>query len=807
MFQNNLKIAFRNLMAHKGFSFINIFGLALGTACCMYILLYVKDESSYDQHHADVDRIYRVTSILGPKDNPFPMATCSTPIPMAIKNDFPEVEEATRVVGIIGKDRQIFRYQGKVFFEADGVYADSTVFNVLSYQFVKGSPYRALSEPLQIVLTEPMAHKFFDDADPIGKVVEMDTEGGKQKFTVTAVVNNNLGKSHLKVNYFLSMKSGGFGGYILSSDEWAGNNFAGGYIKLRPNTSVQSLEKKLPAFLEQHASAQLRQRNIEKKLVLQPITEIHTNTSYQIEPSKPVSTQSLLILLAIAGLIQTIACINFMNLSTARAAKRAREIGIRKVIGALRQALIAQFLGESMLVTFFALMLAIPLVILALPFLDQMTGVELSLGFFKDWQIWLGILALGLLTGLLAGSYPALYLSGFKPINALKLKAGNMGGNFNLRQSLVVFQFVLAITLIVSVITINAQLRFIAKKDLGYNSKKKIVIPFLTNEALQNANSYRDAILQIPGVKEVSRANNFPSQFVFNDNNFYRQGSNMDGSQNIKFMQVDEHFISSLDMKLLQGRDFWHSDSIGSVIVNEAALKILNIPMDQAIGQHIGSDLSNQNKLDLAIVGVIKNFNFNSLYSKVSPFLLIYDGKSSHTQMILKTTNTDLPKLIGQLAAIWKKQVSFLPFEYLLIEDELLAQYADDRRLFNIINVFTLFAIMISCLGLLGLAMFTAERRTKEIGIRKVLGATVFDITALISAEFIKLVGIAMLLATPLAWWAMNQWLKDFAYRVEMQWWMFAIAGGSALFAALITVSFQSLRVALVNPVNALKTE
>ncbi|MBK7872158.1 MAG: FtsX-like permease family protein [Saprospiraceae bacterium] len=539
---------------------------------------------------------------------------------------------------------------------------------------------------------------------------------------------------------------------------------------------------------------------------LQPITSIHTTTIYNAEPSKPVSTTLLSVLLAIAVLIQVIACINFMNLSTARAAKRAREIGIRKVVGAQRQALIGQFLSESLIIAFLAMAVAVPLVIGVLPYLNQMTGVELSAEFLKDKQVWLGILALGLITGLLAGSYPAFYLSGFQPLNVLKSKVINLGGNLNLRQALVVFQFVLAIGLIISVVIINSQLKFIQKKDLGYDPNQKIVVPFRTSEALQSANSYRDAIRQIPGVQVVSRANNYPSQFVFNDMNFYKQGSDMNAAHGIQFMRVDQFFLKTLDINLLKGRDFNPTDTIGRVIVNEATLQTLGIEADQAVGQYLYSDRE-EGRIGWEIVGVMKNFNFNSLYSEVTPFLFVYSNDDYNPQMIIKAETEDYAKFISQLETTWKSQVPAVPFEYTFIDQEVQQQYEADRRLSRIINSFTFLTILISCLGLFGLAMFTAEQRTKEIGIRKVLGAGVSNIITLISKDFIKLVIIAMLLASPIAWWGMNKWLGDFAYRVDIQWWMFVLAGVAAIAVALITVSFQAIKAALANPVDSLRSE
>lgn len=807
MLQNYLRIAVRNLTKHKSFSFINIFGLALGTACCLYILLYVRDEYGYDRHHVDADRIYRITAVMGASDDPHVMATCSPPIPMTMKHDFPEVEEATRFVGMFTGNQQIFRYEGKVFYESDGVYADSTFFDIFTYHFVYGSPYRALAAPFNIVLSEQTARKFFGNADPVGKVLEMDTEEGLQKLTVTGVIDNSLGKSHVQANYFLSMNSGGIGNYVLTNEEWAGNNFTNAYIKLRPNVSVAAFQSKLPAFLEKYGGEQMKRRNIQKSLTLQPVTSIHTTTGYNAEPSKPVSTTLLSVLLAIAVLIQVIACINFMNLSTARAAKRAREIGIRKVVGAQRQSLIGQFLSESLVIAFLAMVVAVPLVMMALPYLNQMTGVELSSDFLLEKQVWLGILVLGLVTGLLAGSYPALYLSGFQPIKVLKSKiAGVSGGDLNLRQALVVFQFVLAIALIISVIIINTQLRFIQHKDLGYDPNQKMVVTFRTGEALQNANSYRDAVQQIPGIQAVSRANNYLGHFVFNDMQFYKQGTDMNASQIVQFMQVDESFLKTMDISLLQGRDFNPSDTVGRVVVNEATLRNLKIPENEAVGQFLYSD-RDEGRIAWEIVGVMKDFNFNSLYSEVTPFLFVYSNDDYNPQMIIKAETDNYSKLLSELELAWKKQVPSVPFEYKFIDQEVQQQYEADRRLSRIINSFTFLTILISCLGLFGLAMFTAERRTKEIGIRRVLGASAFDITALISKDFVKLVAIAIVLASPLAWWGMSKWLQDFAYRVPIQWWMFVLAGAAAIGITLLTVSLQAVKAAVANPVNSLRSE
>lgn len=806
MFKNYLRVAIRNLTRNKSFSFINVFGLALGTACCLYILLYVKDEFSYDKHHEDVQRIYRVTVELEAGEEVSRLATCSPIIPMTMKQDFPEVAEATRFVGMFTDKQQIFRLGEQVFYESNGAYADSTFFNVFTYNFIYGNPESALAAPFNIVLSEKTAQKFYGNIDPVGQTIEMDIGEGPQKLTVTGVFNNEYGKSHIEANFFLSMNSGGIGSYVVRADDWVGNNFTNAYIKLGQNTSSEQLQRKFPAFLQNYASEQLEKRKTKKRLALQPVTAIHTNTSFDAGPGSQVSSTMLYILLAIAGLIQLIACINFMNLSTALAARRSQEIGIRKVVGARRHALILQFLGESLIIAFLAMLVAVPMVYALIPFLNQMTGVELSPGFLMDGQIILGILALGLLTGLLAGSYPALYLSGFQPLNVLKNKASQFGGNMNLRRTLVVFQFVLAISLIISVIIINSQLQFIQHKDLGYEPDQKMVVPFRTSAALQKANSYRDAIQQIPEIQSVSRANNYPSQFVFNDMSFYKQGRSMEEAVNTKFMQVDEYFLKCLGIELLEGRDFRQTDTTGRVIVNEAMLAALDIPKESAAGQHLFSGPVDET-YGVEIVGVMKNFNFNSLYSEVRPFLLLYNNSEEHQHMIIHAKTNDYGKLIGRLSSAWEGRISSVPFEYSFIDEEVQMQYKAEQRLSNIINSFTLLTVLISCLGLFGLVMFTVERRTKEIGIRKVLGASVFDIASMITKDYSKLVIIAFLVSTPISWWVMRQWLNEFAYQVDLQWWMFVLAGSLAILIAFLTVSFQSIKAALTNPVDSLRSE
>lgn len=808
MLRNHIKIALRNLIKSKGFSFINIFGLALGTICCLYILLYVRTEYSYDQHHDGAENIYRVTTRFDGEEAPTYTGTASPPIAAALKADFAEVEESFRFIRVFD-EQQLFRFNNKTFYESEGVYADAPFFEVFKYRFIHGNAQEALKEPFSIVLTEKLAQKIFGATDPVGKAIELETGDGWEQLKVTAVVNDRLGKSHIEANYFLSMESGGVGSYAAQSTEWSGNNFTNTYVKLAANTSAANLEAKLPQFLQSHAAEQLAQRRYKKNLGLQPVTNIHTNTLYENNPTEPVSPTLLSILLIIAGLIQLIACINFMNLSTARAMKRAKEIGVRKVVGAKRQSLIGQFLTESLLVAFLATLIAIPVLWFSIPKLNQWTGVAISNDFLSEPIIWLGIFGVGLFTGLLAGSYPAFYLSGFQPLKVLKTKGANLGGNLSLRQVLVSTQFVLAIGLIIAVIVINAQLRFVQQQDLGYNPDQKIVVPFRTSEAMNRAESYKNTIAQLASIKDISRANNFPSQFVFNDASLYKQGSNSKEAELIQFMITDEAFRSTLNINLLQGRDFKHGDTTGSVdrvLVNESMLTAFGLEAETAVGKHLYSNFGSGEN-DFEIVGVMKDFNFGGLHERISPFMLIYDLNPNYQQMIISAESEDYASLIGQLEAAWAAQISSTPFEYTFIDEEVQQLYEADRRFGRIINSFTFLAILISFLGLLGLVMFAAERRKKEIGIRKVLGASIAHIISLLSKDFLKPIVFALLIASPIAWYVMQQWLDNFAYHTNLKWWFFGLAATLAITTSLIAISFQSIKAALANPVQSLRSE
>lgn len=803
MIKSYLKTAVRFLLKNKTFSLINIFGLATGTLCCIYILLYVQDQYSYDKQHKNVQDIYRVTTSLQLPGDKHNNSTASPPIAPAIKNDFPEVQEFARMVPTLGVTKYLMQYKNKSFYEKDMVYVDSTFFNIFSFHFTAGKPNDALLQPYSVVLLKPIADKLFGSEDPVGKFISIDFAYGKHDYKVTGVIDESLGKSHIKANMFITMNSGGVGEYALHNDTWTGNNFAYSYIKLKPGTNAAALEKKLPAFLLKYAKQQLKDGGMQKQLHLQPVTAIHTSTAYEVENSKTVSPSFLYILILIAVIIQVIACINFMNLSTARASKRAKEVGVRKVIGAGRKDLVRQFLSESFMLSLIGVLIAIPLLIMLMPLLNQITQADIQLTFFRDYRVWLMLGALVVVTGLVAGSYPAFYLSAFQAIKVIKGNFTNHVSASGIRRSLVVFQFTLSIILITGIIIIYSQLSYIKNKDLGFDQSQKLVFSFYTDDTQSRMQGLMDEVKQFSEVKAVSMADNYPSQFIGRDFAVHVAGGNENTATDAQNMQVDQYFIRATGIKLVSGRDFKLYDS-GKVLINETLAKRQGIKPENAAGTKLYSDNDNY----VEVVGVMKDFNYNSLHAEVKPFMLLYTQGSSHlTKMIVSVNTNNYKALLSKLEGVWHKHLPSTPFEYNFLDEEVQKQYETEITLGNIINAFTLMAVLVSCLGLFGLAAFSAEQRSKEIGIRKVLGASVTGITGLLSQDFLKLVFIAFIIATPVAWWAMDEWLKGFAYKVTISWWMFAIAGILSVLIALLTVSFQAIKAAVANPIKSLKTE
>jgi len=809
MIKSYLKTALRFLLKNKTFSFINIFGLAAGTLCCLYILLYVQLQYSYDKHHKDADRIYRLTTDLVLPGDKHHSGTSSPPIAPAMKKDFPEVQNYTRVVKteILGAKQHLLRYKEQSFYETGALYVNSTFFDIFTYNFVEGHAPHALDDPYDVVLLKSTAEKLFGRESAVGKMVNIDDAYGKHDFKVTGVVDQSLGKSHIEGNLFITMNSGQTGKAISNITEWAGNNFLFSYLKLRPGADPIALEKKLPAFLNKYAADRLKALGMQKQLHLQHVTQIHTTSGYEIDLTKSANPSFLLILVLIAILIQVIACINFMNLSTARASKRAKEVGVRKVIGAGKYDLIKQFLGESFLLSFIGVIIALPLLYFLLPYLNDITRSDIRLTFFADYRLWLMLAGLVLVTGLLAGSYPAFYLSGFQAVKVIKGNFTNRISATGIRKSLVVFQFMLSIVMITGIIIIYSQLNFIKSKDIGFDKNQKLVFNFYTSDAQNKMTALANDLKQLSGVKYVTSADNYLSQFVLHDHGVYPEGGTQATAIDAQNIACDQYFVKANGIKLISGRDFMPGDS-NKVLINQTLAKRLNLNPQTAQGARLYSKFNDGPATFVTCVGVMKDFNYNSLHDEVKPFMLAYDNNPGNmTCMVVSVNSKDYKTLLGQVGAIWHKDLPAVPFTYAFLDSEVQKQYETEITLSQIINSFTMVAILISCLGLFGLAAFSAEQRKREIGIRKVLGSSVSGIVGLLSRDFLLLVGISFVIATPLAWYAMSKWLQGFAYRIPLSWWMFVLAGVLAVAIALITVSSQAIKAALTNPVKSLKTE
>lgn len=809
MLQNYLKIALRNLTRNKMFSFLNILGLTVGTACCLYILMYVKDQFGFDEHHQNAENIYRINTRIERKNElTFNGCTVSPPIVPTMQKDFPEVEAHTRVIAFFNVKNNIVGVEGnaQTFSENKGYLVDSTFFKIFNYRFIEGSPEHSLNAPYTVVLSSIMAKKLFGNQKAINKRIQLRNTTIPTTLTVTGVYDETFGKSHFRPTFLVSLNSRGLGEFARSSTEWAGSNFACGYIKLKPNTNSDKLEAKFPALLKQYGAKRLAELGMKKQLFLQPITDINLYSKGIVDGQLDmVSDISFLnMLLIIAAFIQLIACINFLNLTTAHSVRRAKEVGVRKVVGAVRSSLIGQFLGESMLIALIAIFLALLIVQLLLPFLNSITDGNVSIDFTENLDIIFLTVVIALITGLLAGIYPALYLSNFKPVSVLKGVFKLNPTSILLRKGLVIFQFSIAIILIIGVLIISEQMSFMQTKDLGFNQSQKIVLSLPNEQARAQFYALKNELLAQKEVKSVGGTTYYPSTKILSDMLIFKSGGNRDEALLVKSNGLEPDFFKTLGVKLIAGRNFTPSDTTNQIVLNEKAVKDLKLDMKSVIGTQIFSGSGNDMQT-LIIIGVHKDYNNNSLKTEIDPMISYLDITPDYAILDVQTDN--YASFFANTEKIWKKIAPSAPFEYTFLDEDIQRQYTQENTLKKVVNSFTAIAILICCLGLFGLAMFTAEQRTKEIGVRKVLGASVFSIITLLSKEFLKPVFVAFLIASPLAYLAMNNWLQGFVYHINIGWESFALAGICTVLITLLTVSYQAIRAALANPVKSLRTE
>jgi putative ABC transport system permease protein len=811
MIKNYFKIALRNLWKHKGFTALNVIGLSMGLCCFIVISMYVFDELSYDQYNNKADQIYRINSDIRFGGTDLVMAVSADPMGETLKQDYPEVENYVRFYNSNGS--KLIKKGNEYINETRVTHADSTLFDVFTLPVIVGDAKTALTEPNSVVITESVARRYFGNSDKaIGQFLETD-DNQKTLYKVSAVIEDVPKNSHFDFEFFFSMANVryGFGNYLS-------HNFHT-YIVLRPGTDYKAFSNNfkdvinkyvLPQashFMEVASMEQFEKAGNKLEYSLIPLTDIHLKSSRGVEMGVNGNIQYVYIFSAAALFILLIACINFMNLTTARSSGRAREVGIRKVLGSEKKSLIWQFLTESTLIAFIALALAIGLTWLSLGWFNGISGKEMSISTLFKSQYLIFLLALPFIVGLLAGIYPAFFLSAFQPITVLKGDVSKGHKKNNLRSFLVVFQFSTSIILIIGTIVIYKQLNHIQTSQVGFQKDHVLVVE---NSGLPNQarESLKSEIEQLNDVKSASFGGYLPvSDSSRSDTTFSTETVMTETNGfNMQFWKVDYNYIPTMGMEMIDGRNFsrsFGSDSLG-MILNEAAVK--STGFENPIGKKVYTSFGpNEPAIPYTIIGVVKNFNYESLRQNVGPLSFVL-GNNSWVS-IYRFNTSDVSKLVSTIESKYKDMAPGMPFNYHFLDDSFDNMYRQEQRVGKVALTFSFLAIIIACLGLFGLATYIAEQRTKEIGIRKVLGATVTNIVGMLSKDFIKLVLISFAFATPIAWWFMNKWLQDFASRIDLSWWIFALTGITALLIALVTLSFQAIRAAISNPVKSLRTE
>ncbi len=789
MFRNYFKIAFRNIVRHKAYSAINIAGLAIGMASSIFILLWVQNESSYDQFHTNEKQIYRVTA----EASGFKAAVNPAGMPAGLKQEMPEIKNYVR----FSHPSTILLENGlKKFEEKNVFYVDSTLLEVFSFKLVKGNAATAMQKPDAILMTEDMAKKYFGNEDPIGKTLK---KNNGENVMVTAVLANIPSNSHLQFDFIMPMSAIAKSDWDLKGNAWNSFNFYA-YLQLdksfkATNTSLQKLSQQMDAIYKKH-----QPDGIKVNFQLQPLASIHLQPALQVDLPGHGNAQYVSIFFIVAIFILIVACINFMNLATARSERRAKEVGLRKVVGAMRGQLIGQFLGESMLISFFALLFAIAIVLAGLPLFNVLAGKTLTINLL-DAKVLLWLIGIALLTGIISGSYPALFLSGFKPVKVLK---GNMKATGNgrlFRNALVVTQFIVSIVLLTGTVVIYNQLQFIKNRNPGFQ-KDNLIYMSMTGEMWNKLPALKTELQKNAFTSNYAITSELPVNIMSGDIDVQWEGKDPKSQVVIPSLAVNENFIDVFKMKILNGRGFsaaFKADS-SNYVINETAAKLMGMTVANAVGKPLSFY-----KTKGMIIGVVKDFNFKPIQQSIEPLVLrlnIWGGN-----IIVRANPGQTEATIKALAGISQQLNPAYPFSYNFLDQDIANLYKGEQQMGSIFNLFAILAIFISCLGLYGLSAFMAQQRTKEIGVRKVLGASIFNIVYLLSTGFTRLILIAACIAIPLSWYVINKWLQGFAYHIDISWMIFVFASLAALVIALLTVSYESVKAAVNNPVNSLRTE
>jgi putative ABC transport system permease protein len=788
MLKNYFIIAFRQLKKNKGYSFLNIVGLSLGMACALFILLWVNDEFQFNRFHKNYSNLFQVLENQTYEGKTYTFAALPGKFGPSVKDELPEIKYAARADW---GSQFLFAVGDKSIYER-GYFTDPDFLKMFSFKLLKGDTSVVLKDPTSVVITDKMAEKFFGKDDAIGKTLKVNND---QLFKVVGIIEDPPLSSSIKFSWLAS-----FDIYEKRNtwlQQW-GNNGIQTYVQLKPGTDPVQVNKKLHNFISNKDTTAIA------KPFLLSINDWRLRSNFEEGKQTGGRITFVRLFSIIAIIIIIIACINFMNLATARSEQRAREVGVRKTMGAGRGTLIRQFFSESILMAFGAMLIAALIVWLALPAFNTLVEKKLSFNLSSP-VIWGGLPVMALCCGLLAGSYPSLYLSSFNPITVFKgLRIGKNSAIVYVRKGLVVTQFVISIVLIISTIIIYHQLQYVKNRHLGYNKENVIIASLHENMNVRFPAIYND-LIETGVVENAAISNSRVLDVGSSSGDFNWQGKTPNSQLLVSMEWVSPQFVPTMGMQLKYGRNFYNdiAGDSSSIIINETFAKIIG--KENPVGDIITRD--NGRGRQLTIAGVVKDYVYNDMYRKPDPLILFCDTSNVNRMLIKLKANQDITKAIGKVEKVIKTAAPSYPFEYLFLDDEFDKLFKSESLTGKLSRVFAFLAILISCLGLFGLAAYTAERRTKEIGVRKVLGATISNLVALLSKDFLRLVGIASVIAFPLAWWSMNKFLQEFAYRITIHWWVFAIAGLLAVVIALFTVSFQAIKAAIANPVKSLRTE
>ncbi|GAB3905277.1 ABC transporter permease [Larkinella knui] len=796
MIRNYLKIAFRTLVKNKAYSTLTLLGLAVGMTCAILLSLYVRDELNYDRYHQHANRISRLNLHIKWEGNEYKLGVASAPMGPALQREYPEIRQVLRVQT---RNETLFRAGENVLYAKNIIYADSTLFTFFDYEFIQGSPQTALLSPNSVVLTQKLAVNLFGKTDGLlGKVVLVKDQ---VPVTVAGVIRDAPANHHLKFEAILPYSNEKLNG--ISQSKWDSFNSMT-YVLLNQDSDRGKLEAKMPGFYKKYIARTIGDvvgKKVQFDITFQPLADMHLRSTHLMGEENGGNLAYVYTFSAIGLFILLIAVVNYINLATARSAGRAKEIGVRKAIGSLQFQLMGQFLAESMLLSFLALVASLVLLYALLPGFNLMTAKTLTIDLWNIRTV-LQLTGFALVIGFVSGLYPAFILSRFKPAAVLKGAFTTSGKGALLRKSLVVVQFTISMVMIVGTIIVYRQLQFMRHTQLGFNQEQVLSIPLKIPSVQKTITILKSKLQQNPVIKGVSLTNGAVGGEINDKSTFSFYAGGTEQSVSTEYFSVDHDFLNVLQIKLKEGRNFspdLASDSAGAVLVNEAMLKRLGWK-NRTVG------LIEFDTKKIPVAGVIRDFHLRSLHNKIEPLVLVLHPDRGDN-LLIRVSPQNIPAALAYVKAVYEEVNPNQPFEYTFLDQIFAEQYRSDEQKGGLFIGFSGIAIFIACLGLFGLATFTAEQRTKEIGVRKVLGASVASVVALLSKDFLKLVGIAILIASPIAWYGMNRWLQDFAYKIDIEWWVFALAGLLAIGIALLTISFQSIKAALMNPVRSLRSE